>query len=228
MFISVQKMKKLRSEKGWSQEVLAKASGLSVRSIQRVESDGRASAETVLSIASVFDLSPKELQADPNEIKANWSRTKIMKNFIALLTISGAVITLMNFAVDPGYFINVPTVLFIFFFVYAVTLVAFGSDGAAKSVACFKYLFTDEMVGGNKAIYLATILKAQIKFTYAAAAIALLVGVIATHATYDADPEVLHMAYTINLLAPFWALIFSEILLRPLATKLSTCDMVQQ
>ncbi|MEP1382800.1 MAG: helix-turn-helix transcriptional regulator, partial [Paraglaciecola sp.] len=217
MFISVTKLKSMRQEKGWSQEVLAKASGLSVRTIQRLESDGKASAETVLSIASVFDLSPKELQATSGEIEVNWSRNKILRNLIVLLIISGALITLMSFGLDPWFYINVPSILFVLFFLYTVTLITFGTDGAIKSIHCFKYLFTDEMEGGAKANYLATILKSQIKFTYAAAGIALLVGMISIHANHESEPLLLHIAYAINMLALFWAAVFSEVFLRPLA-----------
>ena len=38
MQISPEKIKHFRKENGWSQEVLAKASGLSLRTIQRIES----------------------------------------------------------------------------------------------------------------------------------------------------------------------------------------------
>ena len=58
----------LREEKSWSQEHLASASGLSVRTVQRVESDGIGSAETRLALAAalgvpVASLLPVELAA---------------------------------------------------------------------------------------------------------------------------------------------------------------------
>lgn len=52
----------LRSIKCWSQDELAAASGLSVRTIQRVEKSGSASLETTKALAAVFDLAPVELQ----------------------------------------------------------------------------------------------------------------------------------------------------------------------
>ena len=42
-------LKKWRESRAWSQEHLATLAGLSLRTIQRVETDGRASAETRIS-----------------------------------------------------------------------------------------------------------------------------------------------------------------------------------
>ncbi|GLX79872.1 hypothetical protein tinsulaeT_32120 [Thalassotalea insulae] len=56
------KIQKLRAIKCWSQDELASASGLSVRTIQRVEKNGTASLETTKALAAVFDLTPNELQ----------------------------------------------------------------------------------------------------------------------------------------------------------------------
>ena len=227
MFISVSKLKTLRQDKGWSQELLAKMSGLSVRTIQRIESDGKASAESVLSIASVFDLSPKELQATSNEIEVNWSRKQIMKNILVLLLIAATVITAMSFGHNPLFYINIPSVAFVLLFTYLVTIIAFGTDGAVKSITCFRYLFTDEMEGGAKAAYLATVLRAQIKFCYASALLALTIGSIGIHGNLETDEFPVHYIWAINLLALFWAAVFSESILRPLQTKLATCDMMQ-
>ncbi|WP_340678988.1 helix-turn-helix transcriptional regulator [Paraglaciecola sp.] len=56
------KIQKLRAIKCWSQDELATASGLSIRTIQRVEKSGTASLETTKALASVFVVSPDELQ----------------------------------------------------------------------------------------------------------------------------------------------------------------------
>lgn len=49
-------VKKLRTQRNWSQEQLAEFCGLSVRTIQRVESGSSASIETLKSLASVFEV----------------------------------------------------------------------------------------------------------------------------------------------------------------------------
>ena len=49
-------IQKLRLRKGWSQEQLAQASGLSARTIQRIEAGQPASTETLKSLAAVFEV----------------------------------------------------------------------------------------------------------------------------------------------------------------------------
>ena len=49
-------VRRLREERAWSQEHLAAATGLSLRTIQRVASDGNASAETRMSLATAFGI----------------------------------------------------------------------------------------------------------------------------------------------------------------------------
>ncbi|NVJ64964.1 MAG: helix-turn-helix domain-containing protein [Gammaproteobacteria bacterium] len=54
-------IKKLRLQKSWSQEQLADISGLSTRTIQRIERGENASYETLKSLASVFEIDVTEL-----------------------------------------------------------------------------------------------------------------------------------------------------------------------
>lgn len=60
--ISKEKIRQLRMSKGWPQEQLALASGLSVRTVQRVESEGAASLNTAMSLAATFEVDVSELQ----------------------------------------------------------------------------------------------------------------------------------------------------------------------
>ncbi len=54
-------IRKLRQEKLWSQEELAKACGLSLRTIQRLENSGSGSVETVRALAAVFEVNADDL-----------------------------------------------------------------------------------------------------------------------------------------------------------------------
>jgi transcriptional regulator with XRE-family HTH domain len=49
-------IQKLRLKRGWSQQQLAQASGLSVRTIQRIETGHPASIESLKSLAAVFEI----------------------------------------------------------------------------------------------------------------------------------------------------------------------------
>ena len=64
MRVSVERVRALRSGKAWSQEHLAECAGVSLRTIQRVEADGSASAETVMALASALGVSASELGAE--------------------------------------------------------------------------------------------------------------------------------------------------------------------
>lgn len=58
-------IQKLRLKRGWSQQQLAEASGLSVRTVQRMEAGQPASMETLKSLAAVFEIDFASLQTEP-------------------------------------------------------------------------------------------------------------------------------------------------------------------
>jgi transcriptional regulator with XRE-family HTH domain len=60
-----------REARAWSQSHLAEVTGLSLRTIQRIEKSGTASLESVKSLASVFEMSIDELKADIDEPTAS-------------------------------------------------------------------------------------------------------------------------------------------------------------
>lgn len=60
---------RLRKDKAWSQEELAIASGLNVRTIQRVESESNASLQSKKALASALDVSVHDLDFDDNVMK---------------------------------------------------------------------------------------------------------------------------------------------------------------
>ena len=61
MKVNRKKIQELRSKFCWSQEELASVSGLSIRTIQRVEKNGNCSLETKKALAAVFELDPLTL-----------------------------------------------------------------------------------------------------------------------------------------------------------------------
>lgn len=69
-------VQKLRLQRGWSQEQLAEVSGLSVRTVQRIERGQPASLETLKALASVFEIDFADLQTQdpPMPIAATNSR----------------------------------------------------------------------------------------------------------------------------------------------------------
>ena len=65
--ITLSDIKKLRLERHWSQEQLAEMSGLSTRTIQRIESGQNADFETLKSLASVFEINLSSLNKKEEE-----------------------------------------------------------------------------------------------------------------------------------------------------------------
>ena len=65
MKINGEAVRALREQKSWSQEHLANASGLSVRTVQRVEMENVASAETRLALAAALDVPVAVLMSAP-------------------------------------------------------------------------------------------------------------------------------------------------------------------
>ena len=62
MAVSGEKIKALRDARAWSQAHLAEAASLSLRTVQRVEAEGTASAETRLAIAAALGVSVDDAQ----------------------------------------------------------------------------------------------------------------------------------------------------------------------
>ena len=58
-------VRRLRLQRGWSQEQLAEMTGLSVRTIQRVEQGGTPSLETAKALAAMFEVDVQVLLVGP-------------------------------------------------------------------------------------------------------------------------------------------------------------------
>jgi len=83
MQLDVQKLKTLRESRAWSQSHLADVSGISLRTIQRIEKSGKASPESAKSICSAYDIivtdiiASKNIQADTDSTFSNLIRYKV-------------------------------------------------------------------------------------------------------------------------------------------------------
>lgn len=62
-------VRKLRLDRGWSQETLAEVSGISVRTIQRLERGGNASLESLCALAAVFEVDIATLSTETSLYK---------------------------------------------------------------------------------------------------------------------------------------------------------------
>lgn len=78
MEIKTNTLKTLRQKKGWTQQHLADAAGLSLRTIQRLESEGNAAKETVMAICAALEIGREELSIIP---KPDLSQLQTISNW---------------------------------------------------------------------------------------------------------------------------------------------------
>ncbi|WP_430420580.1 2TM domain-containing protein [Phenylobacterium sp.] len=111
-------VQKLRLKKGWSQDQLAVLSGLSVRTIQRLEGGKPASVETLKAVASVFEIDFNQLRepamenstAKSNDLRADEAlalahvrRIKLFwVNLMVYVSVAGSLIV-ANWLTFPQY-----------------------------------------------------------------------------------------------------------------------------
>lgn len=101
MVVNSGRVKQFRSERSWTQQHLADACGLSLRTIQRVEKEGIAAKETLLALCAVFEISQQQLVVLPaniiQELLADQRRQKwVIISLSALFGVAlGAVTTMM-------------------------------------------------------------------------------------------------------------------------------------
>jgi transcriptional regulator with XRE-family HTH domain len=110
-------IRKLRLQKNWTQDQLAKFSGLNIRTIQRIERSRGASIESLKSLAAVFEIPVNELQEElemadrkidekDESIKERaLEHVHILKSFyqhLSTFICFCVVILTINLLVDPG------------------------------------------------------------------------------------------------------------------------------
>ena len=124
-------IKKLRLQRGWSQEHLSQVSGISVRTIQRIERGQKAGLESLKSLAAVFEIDITSLQPEadmtsnhiPSEHSSGLDRSsqlqvtieeqrameyvqglKAFYGHLATYIIVNIVLLAVNWFITPGYF----------------------------------------------------------------------------------------------------------------------------
>ena len=147
-----------------------------------------------------------------------------MQSAFALAVVIGAITMLFLLAGELKMFTDAASGLFLVLFIYAGTVVAFGSHGLIKSIKGLSYLFASEISPSPATNFLAIILKKQIYFAYGGAFIGLLIGSIAIH-TNVTETIIFHRAYAVNLVVILYAAIIAEGILRPLAAKLESREI---
>jgi transcriptional regulator with XRE-family HTH domain len=92
MDVNAKKIKSLRTDKGWTQQHLADACAISLRTVQRVERYGNASQDTVLGLSSVFEVAQSELIVVEEPIEIQPEPAKSANNQLFAAALFGAIV----------------------------------------------------------------------------------------------------------------------------------------
>ena len=97
MDINAELIKTKRTSQSWTQQHLADACGISLRTIQRVERYGNASNETVMALASVFEIQQADIIVPETpvvemEMMTEESSKKLEKIIQFIFTLSSGII----------------------------------------------------------------------------------------------------------------------------------------
>lgn len=219
MSLSVEKLKKLRLNCGWSQERLAGISGLSLRTIQRIENGENPSLESQLAIATAFNISPSELLDDKDiEIGSggiNWS------GITGLVLCAFFMFT--QFKLGGAIFFDGVSFLFVIGLSLAMSSISLGLNNTLATLSLTRWIIflpkheiglQDNLPYLNKFII----------YCHVAGAISTLVGIIAVFMTpesytYAFEPQAKNpfaMGVGIAFLTTLYAAILAELILRPL------------
>lgn len=95
-------VKKVRIKKGWTQEQLAEIIGVSARTVQRIESKGMTSMDTISALSAVFEVARESLIIDDPELPTE--------------TINGSLLMLLLFAAGMIVGVGASFVIFKMFF----------------------------------------------------------------------------------------------------------------
>ena len=109
--INLRDLKEMRLQRHWSQEQLAEMSGLSIRTIQRIENGENAGLESLKSLAAVFeiDIIDSDKKKEIAQIRTEEAYIQNIKGFykllaIAILSLIAPVILAINDSSNWGVF----------------------------------------------------------------------------------------------------------------------------
>jgi len=88
--INLRDIKKMRLERHWSQDQLAEMSGLSIRTVQRIENGENAGLESLKSLAAVFEtnIADSDKNVEMEQVRKEEAYVQNVKGFYKLLAVA--------------------------------------------------------------------------------------------------------------------------------------------
>lgn len=103
MEINATKLRELRQARSWSQQHLADAAGLSLRTIQRAENQGSAAQETVMALCATLSIETGDLSVIPRPAPEELTEVRLGPRLLWYLAVwlfglmVGVLVTLLIF-----------------------------------------------------------------------------------------------------------------------------------
>ncbi len=224
MDICAEKLKQIRIKHSLSQELLAKQSGLSLRTIQRLESDGGGSAETMLALCAALQVMPSALQLPGNIPVASWHLKGIILRSAVFTLLLAALYGLMQLAsaTDITLYIDIVSLLIVLSFVTLSTLICHGYQGLHNAFTGLRYLASSRLYDSEASNQLLTIYRLQYRSCYSAAIIGSLIGLISLLHSFSqtGNSSAFYMGLHVLGISWLYAAIPAECVLRLLIHKL--------
>jgi len=220
MNISPNKLKLFRAENGWSQEQLAELSGISLRTIQRAEKEGRCSQESCMALASAFGISPAELN---DEYKPSMGDGTInIGGIIGALIIVALIVTIIAWEWhDLNVYINVWLLSFNVLTLLSLSLMTCGLKPTFETLATISWFFKQpsNVQHANKHL---PVLRRLIIYSYTSGVFWTITDIVeASYYAFNGEKSPDYI-YEIGLTftSILYAVLIAEIIFRPLKNRI--------
>lgn len=213
--VSAEKIKLLRNQHGWSQEQLANISGVSARTIQRIEKSGDCSLESKMALAGAFNLTVSQLCDDETTVASNTDHSGWLNLALWGLFVTVILAYWLNTGASLQLLLHQGLLLIgVFWFILSARV-----QGLAAVATTFKLA-----IGLKLSVSLHQTIAhthQQITFTYTAAMFTW--ALVALQMLHLEQPvEIWAMQIAINLLIAFlYASFWAELVLRPVKARLN-------
>ena len=143
---NLREIKKMRLERHWSQEQLADMSGLSIRTIQRIENGENAGLESLKSLASVFETNiiDSDKKEEIEQIRKEEEYVQNVKGFYKILVM--AILNLIVFLIiaifnSEGWFLFFYMFIFwaVFMGIYSINYFDFFGEELKRKIINKKF-----------------------------------------------------------------------------------------
>lgn len=221
MDIDKEKIISLRKERGWSQSRLATICGLGERTIQRIEKEGSCSLESAMALASVFELTPKDLQTQPiisSELRHTKAQRKNWSGILGVAVLLACAIMVINLTAKyPRWEMLSASI------VGGLTLVfssiSYGIKRTLSCIAATLWIVNPPQRSNDFSIKIKQV-NSLVEYVYITGVVSSLVcGItIVVHSNIDPDHTLDYLTFAIRPLV--YAVLFAELWLRPLKHRI--------